>query len=71
MAKKKKNMTPAQKAAARKNPDAPKKEKVKQPNKLNDSSPLGGIGFTILLMLVILGCVFAFFYLNGFFGMLD
>lgn len=71
MARKKKEMTPAQKAAARKNPDAPKKDKEqKKPvNALNDANPFGGIGVTFLLLFVILGCVFAFLYLNDFFGM--
>lgn len=68
--KKKKDMTPAQKAAARRNPDAPKVDKNRKPNKLNDSSPLGGMGFMFLVMIAILLAVFAFLYLNNFFGML-
>ncbi|MBR3690123.1 MAG: hypothetical protein IKL97_03380 [Eggerthellaceae bacterium] len=69
MAKKKKQMTPAQKAAARKNPNAPKKENKPQAPSPKDN-PFGGMGFTFLLMGVILIAVFVFMYLNNFFGML-
>lgn len=69
MARKKKELTPAQKAAARRNPGEPKQEKPKKVNNLNDDSPLGSVGATFVLMFVVLGCIFAFLYLNGFFGM--
>lgn len=68
---KKKNMTPAQKAAARKNPDAPKRDKSQKAKASQDASPLGGIGVTILLLVVIISVAGAFLYLNNFFGMLD
>lgn len=68
--KKKKDMTPAQKAAARRNPDAPKVDKNKKVQS-KGSNPFGGMGFTIVLSFAILASVFAFMYLNNFFGMLD
>lgn len=69
MARKKKQMTPAQKAAARKNPDAKKQADKPKPPSPKDN-PFGGMGFTFLLMGVILVAVFTFLYLNNFFGML-
>lgn len=73
MSKKKKDMTPAQKAAARWNPDAPKQqeEKKKKANALGDENPLGGIGITIVLVVVIAAVIFAFCDLNNFFGLFD
>lgn len=70
MAKKKRDMTPAQKASARWNPDAPKQQEEKQKaNAPGDASPLGGIGITIVLAVVIIAVVFAFCDLNNFFGL--
>lgn len=71
MSKKKKDMTPAQKAAARWNPDAPKQQDEKKTNALNDESPLGGVGITIVLVIVIAAVIFAFCDLNNFFGLFD
>jgi len=68
MAKKKKQMTAAQKAAARWNPEEKKDKKAPAPTPKDN--PFGGIGFTFLLMGVILVAVFTFLYMNNFFGML-
>lgn len=72
MSKKKRDMTPAQKAAARWNPDVPKpQEEKKKTNALGDENPLGGIGITIVLVIVIAAVIFAFCDLNNFFGLFD
>lgn len=71
MAKKKKDMTPAQKASARWSPDAPKQQEEKKANALGDASPLGGIGIIIVLVVVIVAVIFAFCDLNNFFGLFD
>lgn len=71
--KKKKDMTPAQKAAARKNPDAPKKGEAEEEDEKEGflsgkSAPIILLVLSFTIVLVPLG-IFALIYFTDFFGM--